>query len=155
MAMALLITSTLRIFEIYSLISNRVADSWITPRYGGKETLFRGRLNPVGKPSCRTPTGKRKQDYPISKSTLYQKASQKEIPYHKINNKRLVFYRSELEEWIRQRTTSVNDSIDNAVLLLAESPLVQRFLYLCNLILIYPTFVTLLVLFLFLISSFL
>ena len=60
-------------------------------------------------------------NYPISKSTLYQKASQKEIPYHKINNKRLVFYRSELEEWIRQRTTSVNDSIDNAVLLLAES----------------------------------
>ena len=69
-AMALLITSTLRIFEIYSLISNRVADSWITPRYGGKETLFRGRLNPVGKPSCRTPTGKRKQDYPISKSRI-------------------------------------------------------------------------------------
>lgn len=60
-------------------------------------------------------------NYPISKSTLYQKASQKEIPYHKINNKRLVFYRSELEEWIRQRTTSVNDSIDNTVLLLAES----------------------------------
>ena len=60
-------------------------------------------------------------NYPISKSTLYQKASQKEIPYHKINNKRLVFYRSELEEWIRQRTTSVNDSIDKTVLLLAES----------------------------------
>lgn len=60
-------------------------------------------------------------NYPITKSTLYQKASQKEIPYHKINNKRLVFYRSELEEWIRQRTTSANDSIDNAVLLLAES----------------------------------
>lgn len=60
-------------------------------------------------------------NYPITKSTLYIKVSQKEIPYHKINNKRLVFYRSELEEWIRQRTTSANDLIDNAVLLLAES----------------------------------
>lgn len=60
-------------------------------------------------------------NYPITKSTLYIKVSQKEIPYHKINNKRLVFYRSELEEWIRQRTTSANDSIDNAALLLAES----------------------------------
>lgn len=60
-------------------------------------------------------------NYPITKSTLYIKVSQKEIPYHKINNKRLVFYRSELEEWIRQRTTSANDSIDNATLLLAES----------------------------------
>ena len=70
MAMALLITSTLRIFEIYSLISNRVADSWITPRYGGNEKHFRGRLNPVGKPSCRIPTGKRNRDYPFSKSRI-------------------------------------------------------------------------------------
>lgn len=60
-------------------------------------------------------------NYPITKSTLYQKASQKEIPYHKINNKRLVFYRSELEEWVRQRTTSVTDQIDDLVLSLAES----------------------------------
>ena len=59
--------------------------------------------------------------YPILRTTLYQKVWRKEVPYHKINNKRLVFYRSELEEWIRQRTTSANDSIDNTVLLLAES----------------------------------
>ena len=60
-------------------------------------------------------------NYPITKSTLYQKVSQKEIPYHKINNRRLVFYRDELEEWIRRRTNNTTASIDNAVLLLAES----------------------------------
>ncbi len=60
-------------------------------------------------------------NYPITKSTLYIKVSQKDVPYHKINNKRLVFYRDELEEWIRQRTNTDTDSIDNAVLLLAES----------------------------------
>ena len=60
-------------------------------------------------------------NYPITKSTLYIKVSQKDVPYHKINNKRLVFYRSELEEWIRQRTNNDTDSIDNAALLLAES----------------------------------
>lgn len=60
-------------------------------------------------------------NYPITKSTLYQKISQKEIPYHKINNRRLVFYRDELEEWIRRRTNNTTASIDNAVLLLAES----------------------------------
>lgn len=61
------------------------------------------------------------KNYPITKSTLYQKVNKKEVPYHKINNRRLVFYRSELEEWIRQRTTSVTDQTDKAVLLLAES----------------------------------
>ena len=60
-------------------------------------------------------------NYPITKSTLYQKVGQKEIPYHKINNRRLVFYRDELEEWIRRRTNNTTASIDNAVLLLAES----------------------------------
>ena len=60
-------------------------------------------------------------NYPIAKSTLYQMVNRKDVPYHKINNRRLVFYRSELEEWIRQRTTSVTDQTDNAVLLLAES----------------------------------
>ena len=60
-------------------------------------------------------------NYPITKSTLYIKVSQKDVPYHKINNKRLVFYRDELEEWIRQRTNNDTDSIDNAALLLAES----------------------------------
>jgi len=60
-------------------------------------------------------------NYPITKSTLYQKISQKEIPYHKINNRRLVFYRDELEEWIRRRTNNTTASIDNTVLLLAES----------------------------------
>lgn len=59
--------------------------------------------------------------YPILRTTLYQKVWRKEVPYHKINNRRLIFYRDELEEWIRQRTTSANDSIDNTVLLLAES----------------------------------
>lgn len=33
----------------------------------------------------------------------------------------MVFYRSELEEWVRQRTTSVTDQIDDLVLSLAES----------------------------------
>ena len=60
-------------------------------------------------------------NYPITKNTLYQKVNKKEVPYHKINNRRLVFYRDELDEWIRQRTTNANDSIDNTVLLLAES----------------------------------
>lgn len=50
--------------------------------------------------------------YPTTKATIYQRVAKRTIPYQKVGNKRLVFSRSELTEWVQSMITNPESRVD-------------------------------------------
>lgn len=50
--------------------------------------------------------------YPTTKANIYQRVSKRTIPYQKVGNKRLVFSRSELTEWVQSMITKPESRAD-------------------------------------------
>lgn len=50
--------------------------------------------------------------YPTTKANIYQRVAKRTIPYQKVGNKRLVFSRSELTEWVQSMITKPESRAD-------------------------------------------